>query len=50
MSKMIDINMDMDKIKDTQPTLEKSPRKPSRSMKKIKSEEDFVKFQVPWIL
>lgn len=42
------------------PQIKRSPRKPKaptesakyeeRSMKKIKSEEDFVKLQVPWIL
>ena len=39
------------------PHIKGSPRKPKastapveRSMKKIKSEEDFVKLQVPWIL
>ena len=46
----------MNKIKDT-PQIKGSPRKPKasptpekRSMKKIKSEEDFVKLQVPWIM
>ena len=39
------------------PQIKGSPRKPKapatsveRSMKKIKSEEDFVKLQVPWIM
>ena len=48
----------MNKIKDT-PQIKGSPRKKAptahpasvgRSMKKIKSEEDFVKLQVPWIM
>ncbi len=53
------IENDMNKIKDT-PQIKRSPRKPKtstahpaseeRSMKKIKSEEDFVKLQVPWIM
>ena len=53
------IENEMNKIKDT-PQIKGSPRKPTtstapttseeRSMKKIKSEEDFVKLQVPWIM
>ena len=53
------IENEMNKIKDT-PQIKGSPRKPKaptahttseeRSMKKIKSEEDFVKLQVPWIM
>ena len=47
---------EMNKIKET-PQIKGSPRNPTvsttpekRSMKKIKSEEDFVKLQVPWIM
>jgi hypothetical protein len=56
------IEIEVNKIKDI-PQIKGSPRKPSgstaptisttseeRSMKKIKSEEDFVKLQVPWIM
>ena len=32
------------------PTLKKEELTPKTRMKKIKSEEDFVKFQIPWIL
>ena len=53
------IENEMNKMNDI-PQIKGSPRKPKastapatsveRSMKKIKSEEDFVKLQVPWIL
>ena len=53
------IDNEMNKMNDI-PQIKGSPRKPKvptahptseeRSMKKIKSEEDFVKLQVPWIL
>ena len=53
------IENEMNKMNAT-PHIKGSPRKPKaptahaiseeRSMKKIKSEEDFVKLQVPWIL
>ena len=58
LSKAIEIEneIEMNKMKDI-PHIKGSPRKPKahpapveRSMKKIKSEEDFVKLQVPWIL
>ena len=52
------IENEMNKMNDF-PQVKRSPRKPKaptesakyeeRSMKKIKSEEDFVKLQVPWI-
>ena len=32
------------------PSVKKGELTPKTRMKKIKSEEDFVKFQVPWIL
>ena len=50
------IENEMNKMNDI-PQIKRSPRKPKasptpekRSMKKIKSEEDFVKLQVPWIM
>ena len=50
------IENEMNKVKDIS-RIKGSPRKHEapvtsvgRSMKKIKSEEDFVKLQVPWIL
>ena len=50
------IENEMNKMNDI-PQIKGSPRKPQasatsveRSMKKIKSEEDFVKLQVPWIM
>ena len=56
------IENEMNKMNDI-PQVKRSPRKPTstapattyptseeRSMKKIKSEEDFVKLQVPWIM
>ena len=53
------IENEMNKMNDI-PHIKGSPRKPKestastasveRSMKKIKSEEDFVKLQVPWIM
>ena len=50
------IETDITKVQDTK--IKESPRKPlrksvndnSKSMKKIKSEEDFVKLHVPWIM
>ena len=50
------IENEMNKMNDI-PHIKGSPRKPKalpasvqRSLKKIKSEEDFVKLQVPWIM
>ena len=53
------IENEMNKMNDI-PQIKRSPRKSpgstahttstERSMKKIKSEEDFVKLQVPWIM
>ena len=50
------IENEMNKMKDL-PQVKRSPRiskapatSVGRSMKKIKSEEDFVKLQVPWIM
>ena len=55
------IENEMNKMNDF-PQVKRSPRKPTstapatyptsgeRSMKKINSEEDFVKLQVPWIM
>ena len=41
---------DISRIKGS-PRISKAPATPvERSMKKIKSEEDFVKLQVPWIM
>ena len=50
------IETDINKVQDTgiksspRKSLRKSVNDNSKSMKKIKSEEDFVKFHVPWIM
>ena len=56
LSKAIENDNEMNNMKDT-PQIKESPRiskahatPVGRSMKKIKSEEDFVKLQVPWIM
>ena len=56
LSKEIENENEMNKMNDI-PQIKESPRiskapttSVGRSMKKIKSEEDFVKLQVPWIM